>query len=305
MDDAGLIAELTRCAKSPRYFVENYCQIYDNKTKNWLPFVLWPAQVEALELIHKEQLVVILKARQLGLTWLNLAYILWQMIFRPVAKPLVFSRTEEDAMYLLGDERLKGMHRRLPDWLVAGMGANATSDASKTWSLANGSVAHAFPPNRGDSYTATFALADEYDLLDDKADGAEKGKSEQSRLLRSVKPTIDNGGKMVLLSRVDKSKPESEFKKTFRAAKAGTVPWKPLFLPWHVHPGRTQEWYENEKASCLARTGSLDDIYEQYPATEAESLALRAMGCRIPPQWILNCFEEMVPINLASIDWDE
>ncbi|MEK7874032.1 MAG: CoA transferase, partial [Chloroflexota bacterium] len=47
-----------------------------------------------------------LKARQLGMTWLCLAYGLWQMMFKPIAKPLVFSRTEDDAMYLLGVERL-------------------------------------------------------------------------------------------------------------------------------------------------------------------------------------------------------
>ena len=304
------VAELTLCSREkdalgPAHFIQTYCDIYDNRGKAWLPFALWPAQREALALIHKEQLVVALKARQLGMTWLCLAYVLWQMIFRPIAKPLVFSRTEEDAMYLLSDERLRGMHRRLPGWILDAMNARAVSDASKTWKLTNGSVAHAFPPNRGDSYTATFALADEYDLLDDKAEGSEKGKSEQSRLLRSVKPTIDHGGKMVLLSRVDKAKPESEFKKTYRAAKAGTVPWKSVFLPWHVHPARDAAWYEKEKASCLARTGSLDDLHEQYPATEAEALAPRSLDKRIPPQWLLQCFEEMRPMSLASIHWDE
>jgi hypothetical protein len=298
------VKELRKCVLAPHHFIERYCDIYDNKTKNWLPFALWPAQREVLALIHAEQLVIILKARQLGLTWLCLAYALWQMIFKPIAKPLVFSRTEEDAMYLLSDERLRGMHRRLPPWLVDGMGASAVSDASKTWTLANGSVAHAFPPNRGDSYTATFALADEYDLLDDKAEGSEKGRSEQSRLLRSVKPTIDHGGKMVLLSRVDKAKPESEFKKTYRAAKAGAVPWKSVFLPWHVHPARDQGWYDKEKASCLARTGSLDDLHEQYPATEAEALAPRSLDKRIPPQWILECFEEMTPLPHAMLPED-
>jgi hypothetical protein len=149
-------------------------------------------------------------------------------------------------------------------------------------------LAHAFPPNRGDSYTATIALADEYDVLDAK---------EQNQLLRSVKPTIDNGGKMILLSRANKAEPESQFKRIYREAKAGAVPWKPIFLPWHVHPGRTPEWYQREKASVLKTTGALDDMHEQYPATDAEALAPRSLDKRLPVQWLLQCFQEREPLD--------
>jgi len=59
----------------------------------------------------------------------------------------------------------------------------AEPDAARTWALANGSVARAFPTNAGDSYTATLAIVDEADLVPDL-----------DRLMRSVKPTIDAGG---------------------------------------------------------------------------------------------------------------
>jgi hypothetical protein len=192
----------------------------------------------------------------------------------------------------LSDERLRGMHRRLPAWLVESYNVKAVSDASRTWELANGSLAHAFPPNRGDSYTATIALADEYDVLDAK---------EQNQLLRSVKPTIDNGGKMILLSRANKAEPGSQFKRIYREAKAGAVPWKPLFLPWYVHPGRTPEWYEREKASVLKTTGALDDVREQYPATDLEALAPRSLDKRIPSEWLLRCYREERPVEAEGM----
>lgn len=38
---------------------------------------LWPAQIRILDILLTTLFVVVLKARQLGLTWLALAYLLW------------------------------------------------------------------------------------------------------------------------------------------------------------------------------------------------------------------------------------
>jgi len=74
-----------------------------------MPFRLWAAQLEALDTIHDNRLVAALKARQLGMTWLVLAFALWLMSFWPAATVLIFSRREEESLYLLGDERLRGV----------------------------------------------------------------------------------------------------------------------------------------------------------------------------------------------------
>ena len=234
---AQIKAEWIKCWLSPEYFIDTYCYIYDaTETEAWLPFKLWPAQVEALRLIHANPKTIILKARQLGLTWLVLAYILWLMLFKPAATIAIFSRRQEEADYLLGIERLKGMFYRLPTWMQFAV----LVDNNRHWQLSNGSVARSFPTSAGDSYTTTFAFADEFDLVED-----------QGLLLRSVEPTISGGGKMVLLSRADKKTPESEFKRLYRAAKVGDGPWKSIFLPWHVRPGRDAKWYAAQKADSL------------------------------------------------------
>src|SRR5262249_15969200 len=155
-----------------------YCQIYDATLKTWIPFLLWAEQIEVVTLLINHKQVVILKARQLGLTWLVLAYALWMMIFRPAATILLFSLPDVETVYLL-DERLKGMHRALPLWLQQSVAA----DAKHVWGFANGSNARAFPTSAGDSYTATVAIVDEADLVPDL-----------NELMRRVKPTIDGGG---------------------------------------------------------------------------------------------------------------
>jgi hypothetical protein len=56
--------------------------------------------VHALEQIAAYRLAVILKARQLGMSWLTVGFGLWEMIFRPAATVLLFSRRDDEAVSL-------------------------------------------------------------------------------------------------------------------------------------------------------------------------------------------------------------
>lgn len=283
--------ELGKCYANPKYFINNYVHILDAVQGQWIKFGLWPDQVKALNVLRSNQLSIILKARQLGATWLVLAYALWLVLFRPAAVVLLFSRRDAESTYLLGDDRVRGMWRKLPEWMRSGH--TVTRDSAHEWGLDNGSVMRAFPSSAGDSYNATLAIVDEADLVADL-----------NRLMRAVKPTIDNGGKMVLLSRADKKRPVSIFKSIFRGAMDGKTLWKGIFMPWYSHPARTLDWYEEQARDIMARTGTLDDLYEQYPATIAEALAPRTLDKRIPLDWLVRAYEEMEgndPIGMTGL----
>lgn len=271
-----------RCRDSSAYFINEFCWIDDPTTGSWVPFKLWGGQRDAIRLIDENQQTIILKARQLGLTWLILCYILWRMLFRAECTALLFSRRENESIHLL-DERLRGIHKRLPHWMRERTASG--KDSKKIWKLGNGSGAMAFPTNAGDSYTASIVLVDEADLIPDL-----------NKLMRAVKPTIDAGGKIILLSRADKSRPMSEFKRTYKAAKQGKNDWAHLFLAWHVRPERDQAWYEKQKRDILSRTEALDDLHEQYPATDAEALSGKTLNKRIAPKWMAKCYVELEPL---------
>ena len=113
--DAQLV-ETARCYRYPFYFVEKYVHIEDATLGDWIPFGLWPAQASVLAAFAEHRLTAVLKARQLGLTWLVLAWALWLMLFRPSATVLLFSRRDDEAVHML-DRRLKGMAKRLPAWM--------------------------------------------------------------------------------------------------------------------------------------------------------------------------------------------
>ena len=143
----------------PAHFLERYCQVYDATARVWLPFGLWPAQRDVLIDLEQHRLTVILKARQLGLSWLVVGWALWLMLFQPAATVLFFSKRDQEAVHLLAF-RLRGMLDRLPDWLRPAL----VADNDHNIELANGSVGLAFPTTGGRSYTASLVVVDEADF---------------------------------------------------------------------------------------------------------------------------------------------
>jgi hypothetical protein len=274
--------EVHKCRRSFEYFLDTYCQIYDATSGSWIPFALWPAQQQALQMIISNRLTVILKARQLGLTWLVLGYALWLMLFFPAATVLFFSRRDEEAVDLL-KVRLRGLYDRLPAWLRVEEFVTANDHE---WHWSNGSRVLAFPTTGGDSYSATLVIVDEADLVPDLA-----------ALMASVKPTIDGGGRLILVSRVDKGKPRSTFKRIYTSARNQQTAWRSVFLPWSARPNRDRTWYEIQKADILHRTGALDELHEQYPETDAEALLPRTLDKRIVPAWLYQCYREQPPLD--------
>jgi len=260
------------CKTDYIHFITTYCYILDSVTRDWILFDLWDAQIEALNTIYDNKLIAWLKARQLGASWSVLAFGLWDMIFNPVATFLIFSRRETEAVYLLGQERLRGAYHRLPDWMKARSGGLIV-DAGRHLQLGNGSVARAFPTGVGDSYTATLALVDEADLAPD-----------MNTMLTSIKPTIDAGGRLILVGRVNKQKTVTPFKTVLRDSINDRNSYAHIFHPWYVHPLRDQKWYDEQVRDAL----SIDDVYEQYPETVDQALSRSSHGKVFPAFSLVN-----------------
>lgn len=295
-ESQNIATEIIRCHASPVYFGYNYCKIKDEKSGDYHPYRPWPAQVEALKASTVHRLVVMLKARQIGMTTGVVCVRAVHLgLFKPGSTVLIFSKSRDEAKKLL--KRIRTMIMGLPEWMQP---AAFTVDASQELELSNGTLFVTFgsKASGGDSYTASLVIIDEADLIPDL-----------DLLLSGAKPTIAAGGSLIMLSRVDKREPNSPFKRTFKAAQAGNSPYHPIFFPWHARPDRTQAWYDGERKEIEARTGAVDELYEQYPATPEEALAARMLDKRLPIIWLQQCFHEWNPINRARLplpfsSWD-
>lgn len=271
--------EVAACADPNRgfiYFANKYLQIYNATLMAWLNFTLWYSQAEFLYAIHKYDKVVVLKPRQIGATWTVLFYALWLMIFRAPAQILLMSKTESEAAELI--DRLRGMLTRLPDFLRPKLEVDNYTQIK----LVNGSRALGFSTTRGDSYTATLVIVDEADLNPDL-----------QRVMQALEPTMADGGKIVLLSRANKQKPVSYFKRIYRSATQGANNYYPIFFPWWARPDRTLAWYEAQVQDSLANGGSLDNVWESYPETPEQALAGLQLDKRIALKWLEKCYHPL------------
>lgn len=279
--------EIRKCILDPVYFVDTYCQLRSEVEGAWVRFRLWPFQRDLVDTLHTGENVVALKARQLGMTWLCLlGRVLHKLLFEPIATALLFSRRDAEATDLLA--RVKQAFRRLPDWMRGIAGGEVVSN-DHVWQLGNGSIARAFPTTAGDSYTASIAFCDEFDLVENQGD-----------LITAVKPTIDAGGQMILVSRADKDRPGSTFKNIYLEAKKGLRRWRAVFLPWWVRPDRSPQWYQEKVQESMATDGTLDQVYEQYPSSDVEALAQKSGNKRLPAPWLVQVYQERTPLKMRK-----
>ena len=237
-----------------------------------ISFHLWPAQREALEVIKNNDQVIILKARQLGISWLVLAYALFLCIFFSNKLVMVFSKDQDSANEMI--RRVKGMYQRL-----GGKPQQMTQDNVTTIGWSNGSRIKSFAATEdaGSSFTASLTIIDEFAKM-----------RYADALYTSVKPTIADGGKMIIIST---AKGEGNpFHKLWEAAEKHTNSFTPLFLPWNARPDRTAEWYSRAEADAISSAHHR----QEYPALPDEAFVSIGED-RFLPSIILwdSCREEL------------
>jgi hypothetical protein len=261
-----------RCKASPIYFVFWFVEILSSEEETWIPFQLWPSQADLLKNLELERRIILLKARQLGFTTLVIAYLLWRVIFYPVATVGLFSKGELEAMELL-DRLVKGYHR-LPKWMQAD---RIIVNNAHLFELSTGSWARAMSTRKGESFTFRYLFLDELDRFENAA-----------QLIKNVKPAADAANAQIIAGSIsDKDHMETVFKAMYLAATEGKNDWHNIFLSWKARPDRDQAWYDAVVSDAISRysgdvAGAMDEIYQQYPETEDQALSPRKQGKRIP-----------------------
>ncbi|MBW2673487.1 MAG: hypothetical protein JRD89_08760 [Deltaproteobacteria bacterium] len=258
---------LVGCETSFVYFLLRFANIVETSTTTTkggtIKFELWPHLLDVIWALKYKRFIVILKARQIGISWLLAAYALWYALFHDGATVLLFSKGEEEAMELLGKARR--MYNQLPDWLRLKLGKDALTEMEFPDRVSK-IKAFASTPSAGISYTASVIIADEWEYHPYAVDH-----------WNNAKPTVDAAGaQWIGCSTVDKRKPETLMKSIYKDAKEGRNNFYPLFFPWNVRPSRSEGWLDEVMRSTpeKAMEGMPRDLYREqnYPASEEEAL---------------------------------
>jgi hypothetical protein len=256
------------CENNCEYFIDNLVYIEDKDVAGTVvKFNMWEGQRNVIAAFIVKRLSIILKARQLGLTWLALSYAVWKMIYNAGFTVVGLSRGDNEAMEMI--QRVAFILRYLPPWLIRnakdvpknypGLKYEVTAHEITIYHYKKEAAdfkAFAASPDSGRSFTANLVIIDEW---------AYQVCAEE--IWTAAYPTINRptGGQVIGLS---SGKRNTWFEFVWNQAKAGINKFYPIFLNWKTDPRRDEKWYADTKSA-------LPNTYKQeYPTTESDAFAV-------------------------------
>jgi hypothetical protein len=228
------------------------------KGKGRVPLELFDYQRETLDTFRDNRYVIVLKARQLGLTTVAMAYALWMLMFRPGSNIVFVSRSQTAADKAL--ELLDFMYQFLPE-SIKERGPQPDSLAAKhhSYRFRDGMTSQvtSYPATKtvAAGQTASLVLWDEAALAEYQEDA-----------LRTLMPTTDAGGSMIIFSTARGG--HNLFARLYRDAERGQNEFRSLFFPWSVSEMITQEDYDAKKRSFSSEPWR---FYAEYPSSAEEA----------------------------------
>ena len=257
--------------KDEKLYIQKYVKIEDRDAPEPIvPFDLWEGQMPALNSFINDRLSIVLKARQLGLSWLALAYASHGLVFKPGYSVVALSKREDEAKELV--RRTILILKNLPAWLMRERKYAPDDFPGATWEATTTSVTINHPgsepatftsftssPDSARSFTASLVIIDEWAF-----------QMYAREIWSAAYPTINRptGGKVIGIST---AKLGTFFEEVWKAAEQGKNKFKPIFLPWWTDPRRSREWYEDTKAELP------HSYMQEYPATPEEAFSFGEM----------------------------
>jgi hypothetical protein len=208
------------------------------------------------------KLIVILKSRQIGASWIVSAYCLWYAMFKTGASIMLFSKGEKEAWELLA--KCRRVYSQLPSCMKISIKPDSSEEMSFPVRLSS-IRAFAATEAAGISFTSSVVVCDEWE---------EHPYADQNYL--ASKPTRDAGGQFIGIFTVNKLKPDTLAKAIERDAVEGKNDFTPLFFPYNSRPGRDEKWYDETKRGIPERELATltPELYmeQNYPRSREEAL---------------------------------
>ena len=280
----GEVVETAVSRERVGYFLSKFAWILNRNTGKKVKWEPWPYLLDLLDILQEYPDIIIVKARQLGISWLLAGYAVWKAVFGDAVLGLLLSQGEKDAWKLL--RKCKYIYRNLPDFLSRG---EKHPDNREFFDI-NGSDSQleAMPSTEkaGRGTDATLIIRDE-------AAFHPYAKENYS----AIRPAIDSGGQGVDLSTVYKFDLENHFRERVNKAldgatkrvypsglelySGGSSGAAVVFLGWRLRPVRKEgitleEWFlTNVKLKY-----SQAEVDAEYPETLEQALAYPEHSCR-------------------------
>lgn len=268
--------ECLKCIGAVKYFLKTYGFIMGKDDKGSstgkIPFSTFAYQDEALDMYQKQDYTIILKARQLGLSWVTAGYVLWLAMFHKFQRILIISINDKEAQVFL--EKVKFIFDNLPEWMKPSVykrnettlwfGKRIGYDTDEVGGI--NSKIESIPTSKTAGSSRSLNL-----LVVDEAAKVEF----MNTIWKSAQPTLSTiKGRAILLSTMTIESTGEFFEEVWHEAEKGENEFKTFFIPYNRFPGHTEEWLAKQLRSMPASQRAL--ARQEYPKTAEE--AFQSLG---------------------------
>ncbi|MDD5006429.1 MAG: hypothetical protein PHS33_08045 [Candidatus Omnitrophica bacterium] len=261
--DEDLTYQIDECKsviESFVYFLDKYVYIEDKELNRAIKLELWPAQREIIPQLTTEQLLILLKTRQVGLTWLTAALIVWLGITKPLHLSIIISASEDHAIEFIN--RVYFILDRLPSFLVPPVKTRTKQVCEFLHQDNLISTIKSMPTIEmgAESKTPNVLVIDEAHTI----------RSVQ-QIFNSSYPGIEQAkGRVIIIANSVKSGAGWSFvRDLYTASMKGINRFKRIFLAWTAHPLRPKNFRAMMEDAGMTK----EDVIEHYPETEEEAIA--------------------------------
>jgi len=251
------VAEQLKCERSFQHFIVEH-GVVEIREVGMRPFkeVMWPFQLTFVQLIEKLPRVVVVKARQIGISTILMHYAYWRIRFgKPNSEHvLVLSKSKDDASKVLM-AKIPQIHAAQPAELRMAI----NSQNSYFFQLANGNTITVLAATEagGRGHAATVVILDEH-AFHQTADSN----------WAALQPTLEGAGKFFVVSTGNGI--GNLFHDVYQKAKEGRNSFMPVFINWSAPTHRDAAWLEKQK---LDNAVSSELFEQEYPDTDDEAFA--------------------------------
>lgn len=228
---------ISKCRFDPWYFFTRYVRTLEREFGE-RAYPDYPYLKNLIRHIQTDRRLVILKSRQMLVTWTAVAFALWEAIFRGNTDILFISKREDDAKEAI--RRIKFIYDRLPEFLKPRTGEN-TKYVLEFPARQSRLMALPTHPNIGRTYSPTRIIWDEMASTPFDDD-----------IFASLQPSLDGGGYFVGIS--TSQGPMTKHAELY--TNADSLGFKRLSLHYSKHPHKNEEWCK------LARRGMSDERWQ-------------------------------------------
>nr|BDD47581.1 hypothetical protein 15 [bacterium] len=242
------IEELAKCKRSPIYFLDTYGFIRD-PIKGKMPFKLYRFQQIALGKFLQSPFNLILKCRQMGLSWLVAGYALWLTIFFEDKKVLMISIKDATAKALL--KKVRYLYNHLPPFMQPAL----VEDNMSKMSFVTDSEIESVPTSEEAGRSESLSL-----LIIDEAAFVRWIEG----IWQASFPTLSTGGSAIILSTPNGM--DNFFYELWNRSLEGKSLFTPIRIHWWYHPERNRKWLEIQKAN-MSTMQLAQEVYGDFVAS--------------------------------------